>query len=70
MTRSRAIASPVQRCAVRSPTSLGAGLQDDIRSLVRAASELAGWAGVVEFRVAELLPLAEARAAAGQQITA
>jgi hypothetical protein len=45
-------------------------LQDDIRSLVRAASELAGWAGVVEFRVAELLPLAEARAAASQQITA
>ena len=55
---------------VRSAEPLGAGLQDDIRSLVRAASELAGWAGVVEFRVAELLPLAEARAAAGQQITA
>ena len=55
---------------VRSAEPLAAGLQDDIRSLVRAASELAGWAGVVEFRVAELLPLPEARAAAGQQITA
>ncbi|MDF2782373.1 MAG: putative polymerase, partial [Geminicoccaceae bacterium] len=54
---------------VRSAEPLAAGLQDDIRSLVRAASELAGWAGVVEFRVAELLPLPKARAAAGQQIT-
>jgi hypothetical protein len=45
-------------------------LQDDIRSLVRAARELAGWTGALEFRVAELLPLPASRAAAGQQITA
>ena len=55
---------------VRTAAPLAAVLQDDIRSLVRAARELAGWTGALEFRVAELLPLPASRAAAGQQITA
>jgi hypothetical protein len=64
----------VRRCGfdlvVRSAEPLASGLQDDTRSQVRAARDLAGWAGRVEFRGAELLPLPEARTAADQQVSA
>jgi hypothetical protein len=64
----------VRRCGfdlvVRSAEPLAAGSQDDTRSQVRAARDLAGWAGRVEFRGAELLPLPEARSAADQQVSA
>ena len=55
---------------VRSERPLPAALEDDIRVLVQAASEVAGWAGKVEFRAAALLPLPTPRAAQRRQITA
>ena len=42
---------------VRTEASLAAALQDDIRVLVQAASEVAGFTGRVEFRAAEQLAL-------------
>jgi hypothetical protein len=51
--------------AVRTDRPLAAALQDDIRALLNAACEIAGVAGKVEFRVAELLTLPDPLAPAG-----
>ena len=56
--------------AVRTGEPLDTGLQDEIRSLFRAACSLAGWAGEVEFRAKELLDLPDALAPVGHACTA
>ena len=46
-----------------------AALQDDIRVLVQAASEVAGVTGKLDFRAVGLLDLTASRAAMGRQVT-
>jgi hypothetical protein len=55
---------------VRTEAPLAAASQDDIRVLVQAASEVAGFAGKVEFRAAGLLPLPAPHSAMARRITA
>ncbi|HSA82076.1 MAG TPA: hypothetical protein VLE23_14765 [Geminicoccaceae bacterium] len=56
--------------SVRTEAPLAAALQDDIRVLVQAASETAGFTGKVEFPAAELLALPAPRQVIACRITA